>query len=93
MRQGHVVLMLIYEPASADAEPVPLARISHMQLAAMVAESAVSAAEARARKLSDVDEILGAIETTEVRRLRELLRLLVPGFEKKYLPELNPAVM
>jgi len=82
MRKGNVALMLVYEPASTDVEPVPLVRVCDNTLAVAVAESAIREAEARVREITLRDEFLGEIEQTEVRRLRELLSLLVPGFGK-----------
>ena len=94
MHTGKIVLMLVYEPASADAGPVPLVRVSDHALAIAVAESAISEAEARVREICRRDEFLGEIEQTEVRRLRELLTLIVPGFgrEKQSQPEKEPVM-
>jgi hypothetical protein len=94
IRKAQIALMLVYEPDSADGGPVPLARVSDGQLIAAVAEAAVSAAEERAQKISRRDEFLGEIERAEVRRLRELLSLLLPGFRMpKQFSESSPAVM
>lgn len=83
MHHGNVVLMLVYEPAFAASGPVPIARVSNDVLAAAVAESAVAEAEVRAREIATRDEFLGEIEQADVRRLRELLSLLVPGFRDR----------
>lgn len=93
MRNGNIVLMLVYEPVSAEVEPIPLARISHDGLAVAVAVSAVLDAEVRAQETSSCDEILAEMRQIEVRRLRELFRLVVPGFEKQDQPEVSNAVV
>jgi len=92
---GNISLMLVYEPSSADSGPVPLVRVrNNAGLARAIAESGISEAEARARELSSQDEVLGEIEMAEVRRLREVLILLVPGFGKRpEVPPKNPPVM
>jgi hypothetical protein len=77
---GSVVLMLVYEPASTDSGPLPVARLSDPGLTVAVAKAAVSEAEARAREISRLDEVLGRIEQLEAHRLRDLLKLLIPGF-------------
>jgi hypothetical protein len=74
-----ITLMLIYEPATSQQGPVPLARVDDQNLAVMVARSAIAAAEARAQTLSNADAYLGEVELAEVRRLREVLALLIPG--------------
>ena len=83
MRNGRIVVMLMYEPVSDDARPVPLVRISDDALAVAVAESAVFEAEMRARETAHADELLGEIEQIDVRRLRELFSLVLPGFGKQ----------
>jgi len=77
---GNVVLMLVYEPASPESTPVPVLRVSDVGLAAAVAQAAVLEAEARAREISLLDEVLGKIEEIEALRLRRLLGLLIPEF-------------
>lgn len=86
--------MLVYEPDSAEAGPVPLVRIADDQLIIAVAEAAVRTAEERAKKMARQDEFLGEIERAEVRRVRELLKFLVPGFSSlKASTESDPSVM
>jgi hypothetical protein len=94
MRKANVVLMLVYEPDSPDAGPVPLIRVCDKPLILAAAEAALSAAEGRAREISLRDEFLGEIERAEVCRVRELLSLLVPGFrERKQSHQSTTAVM
>jgi len=76
----NISLMILYEPASARQEPVPLARVQDPKLAVLVAHSAVAAAEERASELESADGYLGEVERAEVERLRRVLTLLVPGF-------------
>jgi hypothetical protein len=79
-RRPTVVLMLVYEPETPVVAPVPLVRVSDSHLIIAAAQAAVNAAEMRARELALRDEFLGEIEQAEVRRVQELLCLLVPGF-------------
>lgn len=80
MSAGNVAVMLVYEPHSTQAEPVPIVRITNEELTAFVARAAVSRAFAQAREMSELDELLGEVEKIEASRLRRLLKLLVPGF-------------
>lgn len=85
MSSGNIVVILMYEPAAAQVEPIPLARVSDDALAVAVAESAVFEAELRAQEISNLDELLAEIGLIEIRRLRELFSLVVPGFRKRDL--------
>jgi hypothetical protein len=71
--------MLIYEPATAKGRPLPLARIHDAELMVRAANCAIAQAEARAAELELADEFLGEAEREEVRRLRAVLALLIPG--------------
>ena len=73
-----VALMLIYEPLSAQAAPVPIVRVLDNSLIVAVAEAAVSQADDRARQLAGLDEVLGQMEEIEAQRLRTLLAFLIP---------------
>jgi len=79
--QSTVALMLIYEPASTEAGPIAIARISDRALVIAAAVAALNQAEARAAQIASLDELLGKIEELEARRLGDLLALLVPGFQ------------
>jgi hypothetical protein len=92
MKKNNVVLMLVYEPSSTEAAPIPVVRLSDGPLAVAVAEAAVHQAEMHAKEVSRLDEVLGRIEELEAYRLRELLALLVPGFPKPSCVA-NPVVM
>jgi len=70
--------MLVYEPPGSRRGPVPLVRLEDPELALLVADSAIAAADARASELSGADEFLGEFERLEARRLRRTLRLLIP---------------
>jgi len=85
-----ISLMILYEPASAQREPVPLVRVQDPELAVLVAQSAIAAAEERASELDAADGYLGEIERAEVERLRCVLTLLVPGFRP--VERLTPVV-
>lgn len=94
MQNGRIVVMLVYEPVSVDAGPVPLIRVFDDALAVAVAESAVFEAETHAREIAHADELLGEIEQIDVRRLRELFSLVVPGFGKQNeRDDVNDSVM
>ena len=86
-----VTLMLLYEPPTTERGPVPLVRLEDPELALLVAESAIAAAEARASELSQVDEFLGEAERAEVQRLRRVLALLIPGVAG--VDRLTPAIV
>jgi hypothetical protein len=86
MTSGNVALVLIYEPASAKGRPVPLVRIDDPELAARAAQSAIRQAEVQAAAIADADEFLGEVEQAEVRRLRDVLAILIPGLKPRDWP-------
>lgn len=85
MTNGSIALMLVYEPPRSSQGPIPLARISDIDLALRVAQSAIAEAEARAMKLLCADEFLGEAELAEVQRLRRVLALLIPGLKAEQI--------
>jgi hypothetical protein len=50
---GNVVVVLLYEPATAREKPVPLARIHDAELMVRAAKCAIAQAEARATELAE----------------------------------------
>jgi hypothetical protein len=76
---GVVSLLLVYEPPSTKRGPVSLARVSDQRLTLEVARTALVEAQVRADQLADADEILGEVEQAEVKRLRQVLSILLPG--------------
>ena len=75
----NVVLVLLYEPATARGRPVPIARILNAELTLLAARHAITEAEARAAELEQADDFLGEAERAEVQRLRNVLAMLIPG--------------
>ena len=78
---GNLAVVLLYEPVSAQRKPVPIARVLDPELMLLVAQCAISEAEARAAEFERADEFLGEAERAEVRRLRNVLALLIPEIE------------
>jgi hypothetical protein len=76
MTPSTICLWITYEPTSS--QPVPLVRVENNELAAMVARSAIAAAESRASEVGREDRLLGEIELAEVDRLKRVLMMLVP---------------
>jgi hypothetical protein len=76
MQPSDVSIVLLYEPTSG--RPVPIARASDPALIVAVAKSAISDASARASRLYRANPIVGKVERAEVKRLKEVLALLVP---------------
>lgn len=79
MTNGRLSLVLLYEPATAKQQPLPLARVVDSRLAADVARQAIADADARADALADTDVVLGEVERAEANKLRDVLSVLLPG--------------
>jgi hypothetical protein len=86
MADEKLTLVLLYEPASSQRRPVPLARTTDPDLLLEVAAVAIAEAEQRAENLATEDAVLGEIEREEAERLSRLLRLLFPR-----LSEVSPS--
>jgi hypothetical protein len=78
--RGRVVVILMYEPAVPEMEPIPLSRVCDNRVAVAAANSALFEAEKQAKDISISDQLLGEMGQIEARRLRELFGLIVPGF-------------
>jgi hypothetical protein len=78
MKTGRIVLVLLYEPATVQHKPVPLARVVDQRLASNVARRAILEAEIRADTLAKTDALLGRMERAEANRLKEVLAALLP---------------
>lgn len=81
-----VSLILIYE---SDGTPIPLARITDQDLVVDAAATAIVEAERRAELEGDQD--LRIIDVAEARRVRDILRHLIPAVRQFDL-ESSPAV-
>jgi hypothetical protein len=79
MVNENLSLVLLYEPATAEGRPVPIARTGDARLISAVAERALRDATERAGVLSRADETLGKLKCAEVGRLRATLAILIPG--------------
>lgn len=77
MQPSDVSIVLLYEPTNGHA--VPIARANDPALVVAVAKSAITDASARAARLYKANPIVGKVERLEVKRLREVLSLLVPA--------------
>ncbi len=83
MKNKDLALVLVYEPPTAKGRPVPIARITDQTLMVRAARSALGEAQAKANALARADELLGEVERAEVKRLQEVLILLIPGLKSK----------
>lgn len=88
---GNIAILLVYEPATARAKPLPLARIHDESIMVDVAKSAIADAQRRADELARTDEFLGEMEQAEANRLRKVLALLIPGLIEADCPA--PAIV
>ena len=73
MTNGNLSLLLVYEPASAQGRPVPVARVCDERILRDAARAAVDHARKRALELGSRDDVLGAVEEEEVKRLEHVL--------------------
>ena len=71
-----VNLLLVYE--TPGGRPLTVARIDDRTLVTKAATAALTAADARAEHLTEVDRTLGLVQREEANRLRRVLNLLVP---------------
>ena len=83
MVNENLSLILLYEPATAEGRPVPIARTGDSRLINAVAERALRDATERAGVLSKADDVLGRLKVAEVGRLRATLAILIPGMLSK----------
>jgi hypothetical protein len=79
----NISLILVYEPATSNGRPTPLAHTADPDLILAVAERAIGDAISRAESLSASDEILGELERAEADRLRTILATLIPELSNR----------
>lgn len=78
MANESISVVLVYEPATPNARPVPLARIGDSQLILAVAKQAIADAISRAVAMYRADEVSGELEQAEADRLQMVLAKLIP---------------
>jgi hypothetical protein len=86
---GSASLLLVYE--IPGGRPLTVARTVDQKLLLNVAQHVLEEAGERAKALADADEVLGAVEREEVRRLRRVLEILTP--ELKHASWIGAPVM
>lgn len=73
----NVMLAILYAPEGQ--KPLSVARVYDRELLAAAAEKAVREAEATAHEIMENDPTLGSLQVEEVKKLRRVLRLLLPA--------------
>jgi hypothetical protein len=74
-------ILLVYE--ARGKRPVALARVDNTSILLGAAEAAICESEARAALLAETDTVLGEVEREEVKRLTNVLHLLLPELRKR----------
>lgn len=82
-------LAILYE---GEGRPLTVARVADRHLLVAAAEAAIREAEERAEGIGAVDDVLGAVEHEDVRRLRRVLGILLPEMSRPSVtePRLQP---
>jgi hypothetical protein len=76
---SNLTLVLLYESPHSEAAPYPVARIDDQRLLIEAGRRAIHEAEERAQELSECDDVLGHVGHADAVRLRDILRMLIPG--------------
>jgi len=75
-----LMVAILYAPEGQ--KPLSIARVNDRSLLAMVAQKAIREAEVAASELMADDPTLGTLQLEEANRLRRVLSLLLPTYDR-----------